>query len=165
LKTSFNAQVRDKEYALDPFEILAPDHVKGSVLDLGCGLGNLSPEAGRRGQRVVAVDASPPPSHDSTKTLSVKAFRCEAFRRTSRVGTSTRGSCVCSSPCPGEKGNADERGYAMKSEGMQGGGMMMGKMKEMQGKMGEMKKGMGGMMKGQGMMKCEDMKGMGNVSG
>ena len=29
----------------------------------------------------------------------------------------------------------------MKGEGMQGGGMMMGKMKEMQGKMGEMKKG------------------------
>jgi hypothetical protein len=53
----------------------------------------------------------------------------------------------------------------MKAEGMEGGGMMMGKMKEMQGKMGEMKKGMGGMMKGQGMMKCEDMKGMGNVSG
>jgi hypothetical protein len=40
----------------------------------------------------------------------------------------------------------------MKSEGMQGGGMMIGKMKEMQGKMGEMKKGMDGMMKGQGMM-------------
>jgi hypothetical protein len=35
----------------------------------------------------------------------------------------------------------------MKGEGMQGGGMMMGKMKEMQGKMGEMRKGMGGMMK------------------
>ena len=46
----------------------------------------------------------------------------------------------------------------MKGEGMQGEGMMMGKMKDMQGKMGEMRKGMGGMMKGQGMMKSEDMK-------
>ena len=54
-----------------------------------------------------------------------------------------------------------KEGMPMKGEGMQGGGMMMGKMKDMQGKMGEMHKGMGGMMKGQGMMKSEDMKGMG----
>ena len=37
-----------------------------------------------------------------------------------------------------------KEGMPMKGEGMQGGGMMMGKMKEMQGKMGEMRKGMGG---------------------
>ena len=49
-----------------------------------------------------------------------------------------------------------KEGMPMKGEGMQGGGMMMGKMKEMQGKMGEMHKGMGGMMKGQGMMKGEE---------
>ena len=55
----FQRQVRDKEYALNPFEILALDYVKGSILDLGCGLGNLSLEAGRRGHRVVAVDGSP----------------------------------------------------------------------------------------------------------
>jgi tellurite methyltransferase len=55
----FQRQVRDQEYALNPFEILALDYVKGSVLDLGCGLGNFSLEAGRRGHRVLAVDASP----------------------------------------------------------------------------------------------------------
>ncbi|HEX9274278.1 MAG TPA: class I SAM-dependent methyltransferase [Candidatus Binatia bacterium] len=55
----FQWQVRDQEYALNPFEILAIDYLKGSVLDLGCGLGNLSLEAGRRGHRVLAVDASP----------------------------------------------------------------------------------------------------------
>ena len=58
-ESQFQRQVRDQEYALNPFEILALEYVKGSVLDLGCGLGNLSLEAGRRGHRVLAVDASP----------------------------------------------------------------------------------------------------------
>jgi tellurite methyltransferase len=58
-ENQFQRQVRDQEYALNPFETLALDYLKGSVLDLGCGLGKLSLEAGRRGHRVVAVDASP----------------------------------------------------------------------------------------------------------
>jgi tellurite methyltransferase len=58
-ESQFQRQVRDQEYALNPFEILALDYVRGSVLDLGCGLGNFSLEAGRRGHHVVAVDASP----------------------------------------------------------------------------------------------------------
>lgn len=57
--TQFQRQVQDQEYALNPFETLALEYLKGSVLDFGCGLGNLSLEAGRRGHRVVAVDASP----------------------------------------------------------------------------------------------------------
>ena len=58
-ETQFLRQARDQEYALNPFETLALDYLKGEVLDLGCGLGNLSLEAGRRGHPVVAVDASP----------------------------------------------------------------------------------------------------------
>jgi uncharacterized protein YukE len=58
-----------------------------------------------------------------------------------------------------------KEGMPMKSEGMQGGGMMKGNMKEMHDKMMEMKKGMGGMMKGQAMMKSEEMKGMGGAMG
>lgn len=58
-ETQFQRQVREREYALNPFETLALGYLKGSVLDLGSGIGNLSLEAGRRGHRVTAVDASP----------------------------------------------------------------------------------------------------------
>jgi tellurite methyltransferase len=54
----FQRQIRDGDFALNPFEQLALPHVAGSVLDLGCGLGNFSLEAARRGCTVTAVDAS-----------------------------------------------------------------------------------------------------------
>jgi tellurite methyltransferase len=58
-EAQFAKQIREQEYALNPFETLSLDYLKEVVLDLGSGLGNLSLEAGRRGHHVVAVDASP----------------------------------------------------------------------------------------------------------
>jgi tellurite methyltransferase len=58
-ENQFQGQVRNQQYALNPFETLALNYLKGEVLDLGCGLGNLSLEAAKQGHRVVAVDASP----------------------------------------------------------------------------------------------------------
>jgi tellurite methyltransferase len=54
----FQRQIAEADFALNPFEQLALPYLTGSVLDLGCGLGNLSLEAARRGCSVTALDAS-----------------------------------------------------------------------------------------------------------
>jgi tellurite methyltransferase len=56
--TQFQKQVAGNDFALNPFEKIALPFLRGRVLDLGCGLGNLSIEAARRGLDVAAVDAS-----------------------------------------------------------------------------------------------------------
>jgi tellurite methyltransferase len=58
-EAQFRRQIASRDFALNPFETLALPFVRGRVLELGCGLGNLSVEAARQGARVVAVDASP----------------------------------------------------------------------------------------------------------
>src|SRR3970282_1988987 len=57
--TQFQRQGSEGKFALNPFEELALPFLCGRVLDLGCGLGNLSIEAAKRGCSVIALDASP----------------------------------------------------------------------------------------------------------
>jgi tellurite methyltransferase len=78
----FQRQIGAHDYALNPFETEALAYLTGAVLDLGCGLGNLSLEAGRRGHRVVAVDASAAAvariNHDAEQqTLPVRAIEAD----------------------------------------------------------------------------------------
>lgn len=54
----FQRQVRESDLGLNPFEKQALPHLRGAVLDYGCGLGNLALAAARQGCRVVALDAS-----------------------------------------------------------------------------------------------------------
>ena len=58
-EAQFRSQAQAGQFALNPFETLALPFIRGRVLDLGCGLGNLSVEAARRGCQVVALDGSP----------------------------------------------------------------------------------------------------------
>ena len=87
-ESQFQRQVRDQEYALNPFQILALGYVKGSVLDLGCGLGNFSLEAGRGGYRVLAVDASPTAVARINKDAQREGFPVRGRKRTSKIGPS-----------------------------------------------------------------------------
>lgn len=55
----FARQVGTQEFKLNPFEQAIVPLLFGKVIDLGCGLGNLSVAAARKGCCVSALDASP----------------------------------------------------------------------------------------------------------
>jgi tellurite methyltransferase len=55
----FGHQIEAGDYRLNPFEQWTLPYLGGAVLELGCGLGNLSLEAARRGLSVTALDACP----------------------------------------------------------------------------------------------------------
>src|SRR4249919_1692058 len=54
----FQRQVAAGDLQLNPFEAAAMPHLRGKVLDYGCGLGNLSVAAAKAGNAVVALDGS-----------------------------------------------------------------------------------------------------------
>lgn len=55
----FLRQIGQQDFALNPFEHAVLPFLKGEVLDLGSGLGNLAEAAARKGCYVTAMDASP----------------------------------------------------------------------------------------------------------
>lgn len=53
----FKRQIEREDFALNPFEVRVLPYLRGTVLDLGCGLGNLALAAARAGAEVTALDA------------------------------------------------------------------------------------------------------------
>lgn len=77
-RCKFQKQVANNDFALNPFEQAALPFVRGHVLDLGCGMGNPSIEAARRGANVVAVDASSAAIERIQKTASAENLAIDA---------------------------------------------------------------------------------------
>ena len=67
----FQRQLAKRELQLNPFEAAALPHLQGKVLDYGCGLGNLTVEAARRGCTLDALDAS----HSAIEHIRTVAIR------------------------------------------------------------------------------------------
>jgi len=74
----FQRQVRESDYALNPFERAILPHLFGDVLDLGCGLGNLSLAAAEAGCTVTALDASPTGVADLARRARERGLSIEA---------------------------------------------------------------------------------------
>jgi tellurite methyltransferase len=74
----FQRQARSADYALNPFEQQVLPHLAGEVLDLGCGLGNLSLAAAQAGCRVTALDASPAGVADLQRRARERALPLDA---------------------------------------------------------------------------------------
>jgi tellurite methyltransferase len=77
--TQFQRQVREGDFALNPFEKAALPYLSGRVLDFGCGLGNLAVAAAERGCSVVALDASRTAIEHLRQVASSKALPIEAY--------------------------------------------------------------------------------------
>jgi tellurite methyltransferase len=117
-ETRFQHQVGEQDFAPNPFARLALEHVRGRVLDLGCGLGNLAIEAARRGCAVTAVDASPTGVAHTRQTALGQRLSPSAFVADLETWSLDRdydtivaiGACSCSSrrtggwPCWGTSG-------------------------------------------------------------
>ncbi|TCV90237.1 methyltransferase domain-containing protein [Sulfurirhabdus autotrophica] len=78
--TQFQRQIQQQEFALNQFEQTALEFITGDVLDLGCGLGNLSVEMALRGHSVVAVDASQSAIEHIAKIATEKHLPIETIK-------------------------------------------------------------------------------------
>lgn len=78
--TQFQRQIQQQEFELNQFEQTALEFIRGDVLDLGCGLGNLSVEMALRGHSVVAVDASHSAVEHLAKIATEKHLSIEAIK-------------------------------------------------------------------------------------
>ena len=76
----FARQIASADYALNPFESRALPHMRGSVLDLGCGLGNLSIAAARQGANVTAIDACGNAVSDLQRRADAEGLNVRALR-------------------------------------------------------------------------------------
>ncbi len=76
--TQFRRQAASGEYALNPFEQAVLPFLSGGVLDLGCGLGNLSMAAAAGGCTVVALDGSPAAVEDLARRAAASGLPVEA---------------------------------------------------------------------------------------
>jgi tellurite methyltransferase len=74
----FRKQVEACDYELNPFERAVLPHLRGDVLDLGCGLGNLAFAAAERGCRVTALDASATAVADLARRAGERGLALEA---------------------------------------------------------------------------------------
>jgi tellurite methyltransferase len=74
----YQRQVAAGDYALNPFERAVLPQLRGDVLDLGCGLGNLALAAAERGCRVTALDTSAAAIADLRRRAGARKLALEA---------------------------------------------------------------------------------------